>query len=166
MCSGKLFYRGMVWTVQVWTLPGVPKNSVPWKAGRESGDTKALPLPAQAACGSSHALPQCHSGVQLSVHLSTHPSTILLSPRSPMKALPSRAGGECRARASCSSTKQDQRRRRIHRKAQPDPTSLRAFPDTSGKQQQTFCFCSPDQGTLTGHNWQLCMEPTEQSLCA
>lgn len=121
-------------------LPAVPRNTLPWKAGRERGDMEALPLPAQAAqavCGNTRALPQGHSSVQLSVHLSTHPSTILLNPRSLMKALPSHAGGGCRARASCSSTKQDQRRRRIHRKTQPDLTSPRAFPATSGKQQQT-----------------------------
>lgn len=82
----------------------------------------------------------------------THPSTILLNSHSPMEALPSCAGGGFRARASCSSTKQDQRRRRIHRKPQPDLTSPRAFPAASGKQQQTFCFCSPDQVTLAGHN--------------
>lgn len=98
-----------------------------------------------------------HSGVQLSVHLSTHPSPILLSPHSPVKALPSHAGGECRARASCSSTKPAQRRRRTHRKAQPGLTSPRAFPATSGRQQPTFC--SPDQGTLSGHDWKPCMEP-------
>lgn len=62
----------------------------------------------------------------------------------------------------CSSTKQDQRRRRIHRKPQPDLTSPRAFPATSGKEQQT-CFCSPDQVTLTGQEWKLCMELSVQS---
>lgn len=111
--------------MQVWTLSGMSRNTPPWKAGRERGHVEALPLPPQAACGNAHALPQSHSGVQLSVCLSTHPSTILLNLRSPMKALPSCAGGGCRARASCSSARQDWRR--IHRKPQPDPTSPEHF---------------------------------------